>query len=173
MTKKLPLYSAFALFFLALALVLSSGCDNRAEQAAAYNDRVVSLQTDLVTRLNALDSALNNLDTEQAERLRLELLERLNVHFTALDSFGSFEEDTELIEASKNLFTAYSKVVSTDYARFIALMSLPDTQFTTDAQEEAFKLEKRLISQVDSAHEAFRLRQEAFGARYRLVFETP
>lgn len=173
MTKKLPLYSALALFFMALALVLSSGCDNRAEQAAAYNDRVVALQSNLVIHLNALDSALNDHDTDQAELLRLELLAQLNVHLTALDSLGSFEEDAELIEASKNLFASYNRVVSTDYARFIALMSLSDTLFTTAAQEEAFKLEDRLISQVDSAHEAFRLRQEAFGARYRLVFETP
>ncbi len=173
MTKKLPLYSAFALFFMALALVFSSGCDNRAEQAAAYNDQVVALQTDLVMRLNALDSALNSLDTEQAERLRLELLDQLKLHLNQLDTLGAFDDDHELLEASKSLFSTYNQVVSTDYERFITLMALPDTLFTTDAQEEAFKLEDRLISQVDSAHEAFRQRQEAFGVRYRLVFETP
>lgn len=173
MTKKLPLYSAFALFFLALALVISSGCDSRAEQAAAYNDRVVALQSDLINRFNALDSALNSMDAQEAERIRLELLSQVSVHISALDSLGSFEEDPELLEATKSLFSTYTRLVSDDYKRFIDLLALPDTLFTTDAQEEAFKLEDRLISQVDSAHEVFRQQQQAFGARYRLIFETP
>lgn len=173
MTKKLPLYSAFALFFMALALVISSGCDSRAEQAAAYNDRVVALQDDLINRFNALDSALNSLDASEAERIRLELLAQAAIHLTALDSLGSFEEDPELLEASKALFATYTRLASHDYKRFIDLLALPDTLFTTEAQEEAFRLEDRLITQVDSAHEVFRQQQQAFGARYRLVFETP
>lgn len=171
MRKKLPIFSAHALLVFAAALVFFSGCDKQAQKAARYNDQIVHIQSGLVHTLNQLDSTLNALEIDEA-MLVLERFQReIAVGLRALDSLGDFEGDDAFRQATHSLLLGYDEAANTHYPELLAVLALPDTAFTPEAQKQAFAAEAVLIARIRDAHQRFEEDQRNFGKRYRLVFE--
>jgi hypothetical protein len=170
MNKKIPLLSAYALFIFAIALITASGCDSRAEQAAAYNDEIIRRQAKIVEAINKLDSSLNNIEFETMGQRKRELVAVIDEGLVELNQLGPFDEDTTFLGATKSLFHAYHDLVESDYTRLIELISLPDTAFTSVVQEEAFAVERRVVERIRALHSGFEQAQTEFGNTYRLEF---
>lgn len=170
MKKRLPLISAYILFIFAIALVTVSGCDSRAEQAAAYNDEIIRRQAKIVEAINLLDSSLNNMAFEIMDQRRNELAAAIDQGLLELEEVGPFDEDSSFYAATESLFKAYKDLVETDYQRLTELISLPDSAFTVEAQEEAFIVERRVVERIRAEHQTFEDAQKEFGEKYRLSF---
>jgi hypothetical protein len=170
MNKKIPLISAYAIFTVAIALITASGCDSRAEQAAAYNDEIIRRQAKIVQAINGLDSSLNNIEFESMGQRKNELVTAIDEGLVELNQLGPFNEDSTFLAATKGLFQAYHDLVESDYSRLIELISLPDTAFTSEVQEEAFAVERRVVERIRTLHAGFEQAQTQFGNTYRLEF---
>lgn len=170
MKKKLPIISAYALFVIAVALITVSGCDSRAEQAAAYNDEIIRRQAKIVEAINSLDSSLNNIEFESMNDRKSALVATIDEGLTELDQLGPFNEDSTFLGATRALFLAYHDLVESDYNRLIELISLPDSAFTSEVQEEAFAVERRVVERIRALHAGFEAAQTEFGNAYRLEF---
>lgn len=170
MKKKLPIYSAFGLLAFALFLLLSAGCNSRAKKAAEYNDRIVTVQTNLVKSLNELDSVINADDLDRAREQLVGFRTSVKEAMRRLDAIGDFEGDTDFKEATSRLFVTYDELAESDYDQLLGLLALPDTLFTPEVQKVAFRIEESLIATLKQAHSRFEEDQKLFGKRYRLSF---
>jgi len=172
MKKKLPVISAYALLAFAVGLVIFSGCDNRAQKAAAYNDQIVRVQSDLVTHLNLLDSTLNAVAIDEATAALDRFHENLLKSREALATLSAFEGDSTFLVSALTLIAEYENAASAHYPLLIDLLELPDTSFTPEVQKRAFAVEEALITHIREAHLQYERAQRSFGERYKLVFKS-
>lgn len=154
----------------AICITLSA-CSSKAEEAAAYNDRLIAQQSYILDALNELDSTLNELDTTQIDDAYHILRGRIREGMRQVDSIGTFREDESLQSATIELFKGYDEIVAGPYQRLIELMELPDTAFTKVEQKRALMLEDEIIQEVESLHEDFIVKQNDFGEKYNVIFE--
>jgi hypothetical protein len=99
-----------------------------------------------------------------------ELVAAIDTGLIELNQLGPFNEDSTFLGATKGLFQAYHDLVESDYSRLIELISLPDTAFTSEVQEEAFAVERRVVERIRALHAGFEQAQTQFGNTYRLEF---
>lgn len=151
--------------------ILQSSCTSRSEAAAEYNKQVIDEQVEIVRSFNEVDSTLNELDAESIDDAYHILRGKIKGGIRTLDSIGGFKGDESLLLASKELFRGYDNLVDGPYQELILLLELPDSLFTSEEQLKAFKLEDQIIAEIHGLHEAYEVKQLAFGEKYNLVLE--
>jgi hypothetical protein len=172
MKKKLPIYSAYGLFCIALVLLLIAGCENQSKRAARYNDAVVKIQSTVVVKLHELDSALNEGDLPVASFRLNDLVEEIDVGTEALTQLGAFEGDSVFQLAAMGLLDGYKRIAQNHYDRLISILALPDSLYTPDVQKEAFQIESEIHEDIHAINTQFNQSQRAFGKANRLVFQS-
>jgi hypothetical protein len=157
---------------LALAFMLAT-CSKHSDEAAAYNDSIVSHQDLIIQSFDVLDSALTDSSSTEVilKSAHNNLLERIDNSVLALDSIGPFRKDPSLMKAARTLFISYNQMAETHYEKLCKIHQLPEnmiTQAIVDSTESIHNAIKRLSQ---DAQNAFLKEQEAFGKKYRLTFK--
>jgi hypothetical protein len=161
---------------LALAVLLTgmASCINRSEQAAAYNDRIITYENKIMQSFDLLDSAFND-SSGSFEKLDHEFL---RLHTTikdsklAIDSIGPFRHDPNLQNAARQFFASLDHLVDTDYRKLISLVKLNDSLRNLPAIADSENvIRRRIQTEFAGNMSAFIESQKAFSSKYHITLQ--
>lgn len=146
-------------------------CTSRSDKAAAYNDSIIEKQTAVIIAFDQLDAAMTDLNEEEMSANYLILRGRVKESIQMLDSLGKFQDDEDLLKASKDLFQGYDELMEEEYGELINILAADDSSFTPEVQQRAYALQTEIFSQMKQLHQNFTAEQRSFGERYNVIFE--
>jgi len=158
--------------WIALAFTLVA-CTSRSEQAAEYNDQIIEMQSQIIERFNAMDSAKASYqDVEKMELVFVELQAQVLKNLRTLKETQAFKGDKRFLSASINMFDTYKSITDNEYAEMVELLSLPDSVYTKAHQLRVSALQDSVSKAFDLAHDTFTAQQLDFGKKYNVEFEA-
>jgi len=161
---------ALPIFLLACAICFLS-CTTRSDKAASYNDSIIAQQTEIIEAFDQMDSVMSTLNNEEMESTYLIVRGKVKEGLKSLDTLGAFEKDDALLQASRDLFRGYDRLMQNEYSELLEIIQLPDSAITTNVQQEAFGLESDIVMTMKTLHTDYELKQRSFGEKYNVVFE--
>lgn len=156
---------------LLVAVLHTTGCESRSQQAATYNDRLIEQQHYVLEAFNDLDSSLNDVDTTKIDEAYHILRGRIKESIREVEAMEDFKGDDSFRKATLDLMRGYDELVADPYSELIALMSLPDSAFKPSQQLQAFELEDEIIKGSKSLHQSYAKHQESFAERHNVFVE--
>lgn len=153
------------------AILFSTGCESRSEQAAAYNDQLIDKQRYVLEAFDDLDSSLNDVDTTKMDDAYQILRGRIKESIRKVEAMDDFKGDASFKKATLNLLRGYDELVAGPYRDLMSLISLPDSAFKPSQQLKAFELEDDIIDGSKGLHQSYAKQQKSFAERYNLVVE--
>ncbi len=156
--------------FVVMSLAFVS-CTSRSDKAAAYNDSIIEKQTAVILAFDQLDAAMTDLNEEEMSANYLILRGRVKESIQMLDSLGKFQDDEDLLKASKALFQGYDELMEEEYGELIEILAADDSSFTPEVQQRAYGLQSAVFSKMKQLHQDFTAEQRSFGERYNVIFE--
>lgn len=138
--------SIFPLFLILLAL---SACKPqvRTQDAVAYNDAIVDVQTKVVNHFDGFVDAVDRSDSLGAIAALQLALETAQSAIKTLEAMPDFDGNTALRDASKALVQWYAKGLDTDFRQVLPVLV---SHFATLEQ----------LEQADSVREAFSVEED-------------
>jgi len=165
-------YATSVLFVLAAVLLFVS-CGRKAEDAAEYNDRIISQQMKIIEAFELMDSTLRDtaVKMDRIDYAYSNLRARVKEGKYALDSVGSFEKDPSLQLAAKELFEAYDVMVEGDYRTLSDIHRIDPELLTSAMADSANVSASRILDRSKQIQDRFMKAQDEFGKKYNLSFE--
>ena len=158
------------MFILGLVAVLAA-CQSLSEQAARYNDRIVERQFQLIQAVESLDTLLFTRDSSIMQDALVLVKGEVIRSQRLLDSLGTFQKDTTLLEGARQLFNTYAVLGSQDYPDMIRLLEVDTPADTLAHLELIYATQAKIHAQRTATYETFFEAQQAFGEKFNLEFQ--
>ncbi len=165
-------------FLLLLVIVgLLSSCGPTPEEAAAYNDSIVTVQLEIDVKINALiESYHNYIDediqtTEGIEKAYNDAMAQVDKSIQTVAGMENFAESSELKDDATKLFGTYKSLLENEYKEMMQLYALPDSSYTQEHDEKWENLNSSSISKTKEAIELFVKAQQKFVTKYKLALK--
>jgi hypothetical protein len=154
-------------------ILLFATCSGRADDAAAYNDSIISHQSKIISAFDMMDATLSDTasSVEKLEYAHVFLKDQVHNSIMALDSIGPFRKDPSLQKAARMLFYEYENMAGFEYNNLLQISLKPPYSITTAVMDSVKTLQDQLKIRSKKAQEAFTEEQVRFGKKYHLVFE--
>ena len=165
----LPLKKTLSYFILAF-VALAFGCQSPASKAMKYNDEVIERQEKIIDAIDSLEQTFKNYQIDSMREKYNQLKKAVNAGNEYIAGLESFDNDSTLVVGAKDLFSEYQKVTDNNYPIIIEILSMPDSVFTRGDQQRLFDQQTIINDAISQAHQAFLLKQKAFGKKHNLTF---
>jgi len=160
-----------SIFIVGLSLTIMS-CAPSAEDAAKYNEQIVTKNQKIAVSMDSLFAALNSYDVEQIASQTEITKKRLVETKSAVKSLGDFHGDNMLSKPITSMLELYDSHINTKISRISQLYSIPDTAYTEDNRKEAETINQTIEKERKAALELVVKAQENFVAKYKLNFDN-
>ncbi len=163
----------YKILVFALLVLAITGCKNKAERAAEYNDSIIVYQKNIISALENIDSTFRdtNSNADGVERAYLKLQSQVKLSIVALDSIGSFQKDPSLQLGARDLFRQYDEVVDNEYKKLVEIKLLPASSVSMGVSDTNNAVQLRIHHLTKIAQEKFLVVQSEFGKKYHLELE--
>ncbi len=160
----------FVFHILLFSLVAINSCQSPATEAMKYNDQIVNHQVLIIDAIDSLENSFRDYKTERMNRFYSNLTQQVQNGTAALEKMNDFEGDKSLLEGAKTLFSTYQQVTQDNYPQIIKILSLPDSSFTREDQQNLFDQQTIINDKLKEAHQNFLEIQNEFGKNHQLTF---
>jgi hypothetical protein len=152
-------------------LILVWGCGPTAQEAAEYNNAIVTQQKIVLEKVSDLDNAIGNFDenkmqkTHQQAKLTLE---------KALEEIKVLEEvsgNEQLKEAAVNYFENLKVLITDLYPKLITLFSMPPENYTDTEKQTADSLQQIINMKHNESRDLFLKAQAEFAKKHNIELE--
>ena len=159
---------------LSLCMPMLMACVNRAEQAAAYNDRIITYENAIMDSFDRLDSSFAD-HSGSFEKLDYEfasLQAKIKQSKLAIDSIGPFRHDPNLQIAARQMFSSLDNLVENDYRKLITLVKLNDSLRVQPAIADSENvIRQRIQINFSACMTDFVTVQKEFGKKYNVTLK--
>jgi hypothetical protein len=147
---------------LLLVLLALSACkpQTHAQDAVAYNDAIVDLQTKVVDQFDRFVNVLETYDSLGALQALEVALDTAEAATQALTNMAAFDKNTALRDAALNLVELYARGLDQDFRAILPILVSHHSTLTQLEQADSVRLafsaeEDRLFAAVEQAQKAF------------------
>ncbi|MDD5569783.1 MAG: hypothetical protein PHD97_01350 [Bacteroidales bacterium] len=167
MFKKIFLY-----FICTFAFIMFFSCNNStSNDAAKYNDSLVSLQLSIADKIDALDSTFADYKSDKMDKAYSEAMKQVLTSIEKVNKMNAFKDEKEIKEAMLKLFETYKSVLENEYSKIIALNKLAETKFSLSDEKKVDKLSSDIDNKLDSAIVEIEKKQKEFATKYKIKLE--
>ncbi len=160
-----------SIFALTTIIYLSS-CAPSAQEAAAYNEKIVTIHKSVNASMDTLIVCLNSYDTVLISKQIESSKVNLGMSKSDISKVGSFGGDDILFKPTNVLINSYLELIGNEFIQIYKLYCIPDTAFTETHKKEAEKLNKNIEKEMKIPLDALKKAQAEFVEKYKLSFET-
>ncbi|HBS86500.1 MAG: hypothetical protein A2W91_19985 [Bacteroidetes bacterium GWF2_38_335] len=149
----------FLILFAIIPFVINAQ-DEDWDDPIFYNDFIVEQQTDLMTLILEMNTALETGTAEEVYTALNQLQERTARAIDELDNMPCHKGDCEMIDAARKLFAFYALIFEDDYNKMIKLAL--KTELTDVELTEFSEIQSGIVTREAALDEAFLGAQKRF-----------
>jgi hypothetical protein len=160
-TKTLPLFG----FVLFLAGCSWLGLDKN--NAVAYNEKIIGLQSKILKVMIDLSNTFESRDGAKMEQKRTQLLKTIQGALKQAEKIKPYKGDSTFRDAGIELFKFYEDITKKEYLQIINI--LKKEEITPEDEQELQKVTEVIAKREEAYDRSFQGAQRAFASKHGLI----
>ncbi len=156
----------------ALALFISS-CAPSSEQAASYNDTIISEQILIIEKIDSLTESFNDYEIPDLMEKSLNAAkQQIDKSIANVNKLPKFDNTEDYKITTLELFNVYKAVVENEFSEMVKLYKIPDAEFKDEYHLQFEEFQNEAHNKMDKAEAKFSAYQSEFAKKYNLILQN-
>lgn len=136
-----------------------------------YNNKIISIQTTVINAIITLSGTFEQRNHDEMDSKYSALKKITEKAVEDISKLSSYEGNSDLKTAAKNLFVFYKETVATDYAEMIKILKKKDTDITEKDIQRIDEISAAISAREKVLDERFAEEQKNFAKKYNFTIE--